>query len=121
MDIIKGSAATIPAELLNRKARDHYEWEGLEIGSHAVFTDEEDFAKIRSASTSFSKGTKSRPPRLLLTRTVDLTKDDRLVLKADGKTPVQVLEVWRLPDPVAEVPATPAPVVETPPTTATKK
>lgn len=107
MQLIKGSVSAIPAELLSRHDRATYEWDKLGIGDVAVFDNEPDFPKIRTASTSYGRGTKKRGPRAFATRVVDAVdeKTKAVILKEDG-TPKRLLEVWRLPDPSA-IPATP--------------
>lgn len=89
--IVKGNVSEIPAELLNTKTREHYDWENLEIGDHAEFTDPDQFTKVRSSITNFAKGSKERSKRNYKTRVI-MTGGPN----GDQKT----LEVWRLPDPV---------------------
>lgn len=89
--IVKGNVSEIPAELLNTKTREHYDWENLEIGDHAEFTDPDQFTKVRSSINNFAKGSKERSKRNYKTRVI-MTGGPN----GDQKT----LEVWRLPDPV---------------------
>lgn len=91
MTIVKGNVSEIPAELLTTKKREHYDWENLEIGDHAEFTDPDQFTKVRSSITNFAKGSKERSKRNYKTRVI-MTGGPN----GDQKT----LEVWRLPDPV---------------------
>lgn len=85
--LIKGSAKTIPAELLN-KSRNSYNWNEFEIGDHKEFSLEEG-PKARSSVIAFAKGTKDRAPRNFATRTVP---------KMVGDKEIKVVEIWRLPD-----------------------
>lgn len=90
-NIVKGNVSEIPAELLTTKKREHYDWENLEIGDHAEFTDPNQFTKVRSSVTNFAKGSKERAPRVYKTRVITTGGPN-----ADKK----IMEVWRLPDPV---------------------
>jgi hypothetical protein len=89
--IIKGSISSIPTELLKEKRRNEYMWEELEIGDYKVFDTSEDFNKVRSSYTNFSKPNKHRGA---------LTFRSRVIATGGPNGDQKVLEVYRLPNPV---------------------